>query len=95
MPLDQVHEAIQEIQRGRPVIVVDDEDRENEGDIVIAAEKITPEWVNFMAKHGRGLICLTRDRRSARRSSTCRRWSERTRPSSRPPSRSRSRPVRA
>ncbi|MEM7413482.1 MAG: 3,4-dihydroxy-2-butanone-4-phosphate synthase [Myxococcota bacterium] len=59
MPLDHVHEAIQEIQRGKPVIVVDDEDRENEGDIVIAAEKITPEWVNFMAKHGRGLICLT------------------------------------
>jgi 3,4-dihydroxy 2-butanone 4-phosphate synthase/GTP cyclohydrolase II len=41
------------------VILVDDEDRENEGDIVVAAEKITPEWVNFMAKHGRGLICLT------------------------------------
>ena len=59
MPLTRVNEAIQEIRRGRPVIVVDDEDRENEGDIVIAAEKITPEWVNFMAKHGRGLICLT------------------------------------
>jgi 3,4-dihydroxy 2-butanone 4-phosphate synthase/GTP cyclohydrolase II len=54
-----VKEAIEEIRRGRPVILVDDEDRENEGDIVIAAEKITPEWVNFMAKHGRGLICLT------------------------------------
>lgn len=59
MPLTRVNEAIQEIRRGRPVIVVDDEDRENEGDIVIAAEKITPEWVNFMAKYGRGLICLT------------------------------------
>ena len=59
MPLTRVNEAIQEIRRGRPVIVVDDEDRENEGDIVLAAEKITPEWVNFMAKHGRGLICLT------------------------------------
>ncbi len=59
MPVARVNEAIQEIRRGRPVILVDDEDRENEGDIVIAAEKITPEWVNFMAKHGRGLICLT------------------------------------
>ena len=59
MPVTRVNEAIQEIRRGRPVIVVDDEDRENEGDIVLAAEKITPEWVNFMAKHGRGLICLT------------------------------------
>ncbi len=59
MPLARVTEAIEEIRRGRPVILVDDEDRENEGDIVLAAEKITPEWVNFMAKHGRGLICLT------------------------------------
>ena len=59
MPLSCVIEAIEEIRRGRPVILVDDEDRENEGDIVLAAERVTPEWVNFMAKHGRGLICLT------------------------------------
>ena len=59
MPLARVAEALEEIRRGRPVILVDDEDRENEGDIVIAAEKVTPEWVNFMAMHGRGLICLT------------------------------------
>ena len=59
MPLSRVNQAIEEIRRGRAVIMVDDEDRENEGDIVVAAEKITPEWVNFMAKHGRGLVCLT------------------------------------
>ena len=64
MPLSHVSEAIEEIRRGNPVILVDDEDRENEGDIVLAADKITPDWVNFMAKHGRGLICVptTEDR---------------------------------
>jgi len=50
--------AIREIQEGRPVIIVDDEDRENEGDLMVAAEKVTPEAINFMAKYGRGLICL-------------------------------------
>ena len=54
-----IEEAIEEIREGRMVIVVDDEDRENEGDLTIAAEKITAEAINFMAKHGRGLICLT------------------------------------
>ncbi len=58
MKLDSVTEAIEEIRRGGIVIVADDEDRENEGDFTVAAEKITPEKVNFMAKHGRGLICL-------------------------------------
>jgi 3,4-dihydroxy 2-butanone 4-phosphate synthase/GTP cyclohydrolase II len=53
-----IAEAIEEIRAGRMVVVVDDEDRENEGDLTIAAEKITPEIVNFMATHGRGLICL-------------------------------------
>jgi 3,4-dihydroxy 2-butanone 4-phosphate synthase/GTP cyclohydrolase II len=53
-----VHEAIDEIRKGRMIILVDDEDRENEGDLVIAAEFATPEAVNFMAKEGRGLICL-------------------------------------
>lgn len=51
-------EAIKEIQAGRMIILVDDEDRENEGDLTIAAEKVTPEAINFMAKYGRGLICL-------------------------------------
>jgi 3,4-dihydroxy 2-butanone 4-phosphate synthase / GTP cyclohydrolase II len=50
--------AIEDIRAGRMVVVVDDEDRENEGDLTIAAEKITPEAINFMARHGRGLICL-------------------------------------
>ncbi len=55
--LDNIKEAIEEIKAGRVVIVVDDEDRENEGDFICAAETITPEIVNFMATHGRGLIC--------------------------------------
>lgn len=58
MGFDSVEEAIEEIRLGRIVIVVDDEDRENEGDLTAAAEKTTPEMINFMAKNGRGLICL-------------------------------------
>src|SRR5437763_13935690 len=58
MPFASIHEAIEDIRRGRMVVVVDDEDRENEGDLTIAAEKVTPEIINFMAKYGRGLICL-------------------------------------
>jgi 3,4-dihydroxy 2-butanone 4-phosphate synthase / GTP cyclohydrolase II len=57
-PFISIPEAIDEIRAGRIVIVVDDEDRENEGDLTIAAEKVTPEIVNFMAKFGRGLICI-------------------------------------
>src|SRR5580658_5739461 len=53
-----ISSAIEEIREGRMIVVVDDEDRENEGDLTIAAEKVTPEAINFMAKHGRGLICL-------------------------------------
>lgn len=53
-----INEAIKEIKAGRMVILVDDEDRENEGDLCMAAEKVTPEAINFMAKYGRGLICL-------------------------------------
>ncbi len=53
-----VEEAAEEIRQGRMIVLVDDEDRENEGDLTIAAEKVTPEAINFMAKHGRGLICL-------------------------------------
>ena len=53
-----IEEAIEDIKSGKMVICVDDEDRENEGDFIMAAEKITPEAVNFMAKYGRGLICV-------------------------------------
>lgn len=53
-----IEEAIEEIKQGKMVILVDDEDRENEGDLTVAAEKVTPEIINFMAKYGRGLICL-------------------------------------
>src|SRR5208337_1781253 len=53
-----VEEAVEEIRNGRMIVLVDDEDRENEGDLTMAAEKITPEAINFMAKFGRGLICL-------------------------------------
>jgi 3,4-dihydroxy 2-butanone 4-phosphate synthase/GTP cyclohydrolase II len=55
---DQVQRAITEVRAGKPVILVDDEDRENEGDLMFAAEHATPEAINFMAKYGRGLICL-------------------------------------
>ena len=59
MPRITIVEAIEHIRQGKMVILVDDEDRENEGDLTIAAEKVTPETINFMAKHGRGLICLS------------------------------------
>ena len=59
MSLSSVEEIVAEIGEGRIVIIADDEDRENEGDLVTAAEKVTPEAINFMAKYGRGLICLT------------------------------------
>jgi 3,4-dihydroxy 2-butanone 4-phosphate synthase/GTP cyclohydrolase II len=58
MPILEIEKAIEEIEVGRMVILVDDEDRENEGDLCMAAEKVTPEAINFMAKYGRGLICL-------------------------------------
>ena len=58
MPFATIDEAIAEIREGQMIIIVDDEDRENEGDLVCAAEKITPEIVNFMARHARGLICV-------------------------------------
>ena len=57
--LAPIQEIIADIKAGKMVVLVDEEDRENEGDIVIAAEHITPEAINFMAKHARGLICLT------------------------------------
>src|SRR5580693_2703934 len=58
-PFIDVPGAIAEIQAGRMVVVVDDEDRENEGDLTLAAEHVTPEAINFMARYGRGLICLS------------------------------------
>src|SRR5512140_3141118 len=59
MPVAKIEDAIEDIRRGKMVILVDDEDRENEGDLTMAAEMVTPEAINFMAKYGRGLICLT------------------------------------
>jgi 3,4-dihydroxy 2-butanone 4-phosphate synthase/GTP cyclohydrolase II len=59
MSIKDIEEALEEIRQGKMVILVDDEDRENEGDLAMAAEKVTPEAINFMAKYGRGLICLS------------------------------------
>jgi 3,4-dihydroxy 2-butanone 4-phosphate synthase / GTP cyclohydrolase II len=59
MPVNSIKEVLADIRAGKMVILVDDEDRENEGDLCMAAELVTPEAINFMAKHGRGLICLT------------------------------------
>lgn len=59
MKLNTTEELIEEIRQGRMVVLMDDEDRENEGDLIIAAEKVTPQDINFMATHARGLICLT------------------------------------
>ena len=59
MPVASIEEAIEDIRQGKMIILVDDEDRENEGDLTMAAEKVTPEAINFMAKYGRGLICLS------------------------------------
>ena len=57
--MNSIEEIVDDIRQGKMVILMDDEDRENEGDLMIAAEKVTPEIINFMAKFGRGLICLT------------------------------------
>ncbi|MCV6637670.1 bifunctional 3,4-dihydroxy-2-butanone-4-phosphate synthase/GTP cyclohydrolase II [Candidatus Albibeggiatoa sp. nov. NOAA] len=59
MPLNSINEIITDIRQGKMVIIMDDEDRENEGDIIMAASKVRPEDINFMARYGRGLICLT------------------------------------
>jgi len=58
MPIAKIEEVLEDLRQGKMIILVDDEDRENEGDLTIAAEKVTPEAINFMAKYGRGLICL-------------------------------------
>jgi 3,4-dihydroxy 2-butanone 4-phosphate synthase/GTP cyclohydrolase II len=57
--LDSIGDAIEDIKKGKIIIVVDDEDRENEGDFICAADSITPEIINFMATHGKGLICAS------------------------------------
>ena len=67
MPFSTIPEAIEDFRAGRMIVVVDDEDRENEGDLTIAAEKVTPEAINFMARYGRGLDLPADDRRAARR----------------------------
>ncbi len=59
IPFATVEEALEEIRQGRQIVIVDDKDRENEGDLAMAAEKVTPEAINFMAKYGRGLVCLS------------------------------------
>ncbi|MGD2083385.1 MAG: bifunctional 3,4-dihydroxy-2-butanone-4-phosphate synthase/GTP cyclohydrolase II [Chromatiales bacterium] len=59
MPLNSIEEIVEDLRQGKMVIVMDDEDRENEGDLLLAADKVTPQAINFMAKYGRGLICLT------------------------------------
>ncbi len=66
--IDTIEDALEEIRNGKVVIVVDDEDRENEGDFICAAEAITPDIVNFMATHGRGLICAPLAGKTAARS---------------------------
>src|SRR4029079_15156536 len=58
VPFASIEEAVAELRAGRMIIILDDEDRENEGDLACAAELVTPEIVNFMATHGRGLLCL-------------------------------------
>jgi len=59
MPLSSIEEIIEDMRQGKMIILMDDEDRENEGDLIIPAQKVTPEVINFMAREGRGLICLT------------------------------------
>ncbi|MFZ9661554.1 MAG: 3,4-dihydroxy-2-butanone-4-phosphate synthase, partial [Chitinophagaceae bacterium] len=58
MALDTIESAVEDLKKGKMIIVVDDEDRENEGDFIAAAELVTPEMINFMSKYGRGLICV-------------------------------------
>ena len=66
MSLNSTEEIIDDIREGRMVIIMDDEDRENEGDLVMAASHVRPEDINFMASHGRGLICMTLTRERCR-----------------------------
>ena len=90
--VERVERAIAHIRAGKLVILTDDEDRENEGDLCMAAERVTPAAVNFMAKYGRGLICLSLTEEKVR-TCGCRSWWTRARtpPRTAPPSRCRSR----
>lgn len=75
--LNTVEEGLEDIRQGKVLIVVDDEDRENEGDFIVSGEKITPEIVNFMITHGRGLLCAPLPR--SRCEELCRlRWQKKT-----------------
>ena len=65
--ISPVEDIISEMRAGRMVILVDEEDRENEGDLVLAADHVTPEAINFMARHARGLVCLTLEEERCRR----------------------------
>ncbi|MGV3679914.1 MAG: 3,4-dihydroxy-2-butanone-4-phosphate synthase, partial [Acidovorax sp.] len=67
VPISPVEDIVAEMRAGRIVILVDEEDRENEGDLVLAADHVTPEAINFMARFGRGLICLTLSRERCER----------------------------
>ena len=73
-PFADITDIIADIKAGKMVIMVDDENRENEGDLIMAAEKVRPEDINYMATHGRGLICLTLTPASAAHSCACRSW---------------------
>ena len=59
MPIAPIQDIVADLRDGKMVVLVDEEDRENEGDLVLAADHVTPEAINFMARHARGLICLT------------------------------------
>ena len=59
VPISPVEEIVAEMRAGRMVVLVDEEDRENEGDLILASDHVSPEAINFMARYGRGLICLT------------------------------------
>jgi 3,4-dihydroxy 2-butanone 4-phosphate synthase/GTP cyclohydrolase II len=67
MELNSIEEIIEDLRQGKLVIIMDDEDRENEGDLLMAADRVTPEAINFMVTHGRGLVCLTLTRERCER----------------------------
>ena len=92
MAIAPIPELVAELAAGRMVILVDEEDRENEGDLVLAADHVTPEAINFMANYGRGLICLTLTPRALRAAAAAADGGARTAPSTAPRSPSRSRP---
>ena len=84
-PFDEIEEAIADVRAGKMVVVLDDEDRENEGDLVMAAQMVTPDAINFMRKHAGGLICVPLVGPGST-SCTFRRWCARTPPCTKPPS---------